>query len=104
MRHVNGNGAAAFAWIARRVDAPAMSVGELDQSRGLVHRLLADRPHANFADDSQSRPGGIERGNILRAAHEFIGGLGVADGPRLERERLLVSDPASVLRLQLLAE
>src|ERR1039458_9609203 len=102
--HIDGNGAAALLGIARRVDAPSVLIGELDQAGGLAFRFLADFFYAYLLNDFQSGTRCFDRRNVRGSVHKSEGRIGVTDGASGEGKRIFVGEPSGEFRLQLPAE
>src|SRR5262249_29802095 len=100
MRNVNDNRTAALRRIPRRIDAPALFVGQLDQTPGQANRFRADAFDADLVDDVITAFGRVERRNRRRAMQEAVNVAGVIDLARLERERRAVSHPAGDFRFE----
>src|SRR4051794_441606 len=56
---------------------------------------------AGFLDQAQAGLRGVERRDVRGAGHEAVLAFGVADGAGLERERVVVREPAGKLGLEL---
>src|SRR5215469_148851 len=93
MRTIDGDGAAAFSGVARRIDAPAAAKSAVDKLRGLANGLFANVIDADLANDFEAGPAGVQRGNVRRAVEETIGVFARVERGRFEIERALVSEP-----------
>src|SRR6266404_3347645 len=94
MGALDGNSSCALRGIFRSVDAPAPRLRALDQSRGHSNRFFADRGDANFVEDIQSGPAGVERRNMRRAVQIAKGVFARVYRAGFECKWPLVRDPS----------
>src|SRR5215469_4971808 len=104
MRTVDGNGAAAFSGVARRIDAPAAAKSAVDKLRGLANGLFANVIDADLANDFEAGLASVKRGNVRSAVQKTIGVFTRLERGGFEIEGALVGEPAGNFRRELGAQ
>src|SRR6266481_4446746 len=95
MGALDGNSPGTLRGIFRSVDSPAPRLRALDQTRGHSNRFFTDRGDANFVEDIQSGPAGVERRNMRRAVQIAKGIFARINRAGFECKWPLVCDPSS---------